>query len=86
MFGFLSKFFCLGFNLSDSSSDRTTTLGRELWEGPFLPSPILVGQAEEVSLRSSWIFRVLALRDKGCANVGSIGDIKGLLGGADAKG
>jgi hypothetical protein len=41
-----------GGDLSDSSSNRTSTLGRGLWEGPSLPSPILLGQAQEVSPKS----------------------------------
>jgi len=41
-------------DFSGTSSDRTPTLGRRQWEGPFSPSPVLVGQAEEFPLISSF--------------------------------
>jgi len=65
-------------------------LGTGQWEGPFSPSPIVVEQAEEVPLSSSWILlifcRVSALRDRGCAGVGSVAEIEDLLAEAESKG
>jgi len=53
----------------DSTSDRISTLGRGQWEGPSLPSPILLGQAQEVSLKSRLVL-VLGCRSSGGKIVG----------------